>query len=141
MPPIFVIGTTGKVRRHVVAELLDRQARVRALARHQLAGVRDTAVDTLCQLRRDTGKSHPASAVRQSIFGAVAVAHRLDSSALLASGRIAFLHGLDRALLVSSLLASVGIVLAAVAFLPRTSATQASEQTPAGNASEAITAR
>ena len=59
-------------------------------------------------------------------------------SALLASSRLAFVHGMDRALLVSCLIAGGGVVLA-LAFLPGTRATE-SELRPAGNASEPITA-
>lgn len=62
-----------------------------------------------------------ATAVRESIFGAVTVAHKLHSPALLASTRMAFVHGMDLALLVAGCVALVGAVLAAV-FLPRTSA-------------------
>jgi DHA2 family multidrug resistance protein-like MFS transporter len=80
-----------------------------------------------------------ASAVRESIFGAVAVAHRLHSSALLASARIAFVHGMDLALLVAGCIAVLGVVLAAV-FLPRTSASQAPERTPPAKAPAAIAA-
>jgi Na+/melibiose symporter-like transporter len=69
-----------------------------------------------------------ASAVRQSIFGAVAVAHKLHSSALLTSARTAFVHGMDLALLVAGCIAFIGIVLAAV-FLPRTSASQEPQRT------------
>ena len=60
-----------------------------------------------------------ATAARQSIFGAVAVAHQAHSSALLASARHAFIGGMDLALLVSGAIALLGIVLT-VAFLPRT---------------------
>jgi EmrB/QacA subfamily drug resistance transporter len=62
-----------------------------------------------------------ASSARESIFGAVAVAHELHSSVLLASARMAFVHGMDLALLVAGCTAVLGVVLAA-AFLPRTSA-------------------
>lgn len=57
------------------------------------------------------------SLVQESIFGGVAVAHQLGSAALLASVRAAFVQGMDVALLVSTGIAVVGIVLA-VAFLP-----------------------
>jgi EmrB/QacA subfamily drug resistance transporter len=62
-----------------------------------------------------------ASAARESIFGAVVVAHKLHSSVLLASARMAFVHGMDLALLVAGCTAVLGVVLTAV-FLPRTSA-------------------
>ena len=58
------------------------------------------------------------AAVRQSIFGGVAVAHQLQSSALLASVQRAFVHGMDMALLVSAGVAAVGVVLT-VLFLPQ----------------------
>jgi hypothetical protein len=61
-----------------------------------------------------------ATAVRESIFGAVVVAHRIHSPALLQSARMAFVHGMDLALLVSGFIALVGIVLAAI-FMPRSS--------------------
>ncbi|MGO9029172.1 MAG: MFS transporter [Acidimicrobiales bacterium] len=59
-----------------------------------------------------------AAAVRQSVFGGVAVAQQLHSAALLASVRAAFVHGMDRALLVSASIALGGAVLA-VLFLPK----------------------
>jgi len=62
----------------------------------------------------------PASAVtavRQSIFGAAAVAHQIHSPALLDSARTSFVHGMDLALMISGAVALVGVVLAAV-FLP-----------------------
>jgi MFS transporter, DHA2 family, multidrug resistance protein len=62
-----------------------------------------------------------ASAARESIFGAVVVARELHSSVLLASSRMAFVHGMDLALLVAGCTAVLGVVLAVV-FLPRTSA-------------------
>ena len=66
-----------------------------------------------------SGLSAPAaSAVRQSIFGGVAVAQQLHSIALLTSVRHAFVVGMDRALLVSGAIALVGAVLT-VLFLPR----------------------
>jgi hypothetical protein len=61
-----------------------------------------------------------ASAVRGSIFGAVAVAHKLHSSVLLAAARTAFVQGMDLALLVAGCTAVLGVLLA-TAFLPRTS--------------------
>jgi Na+/melibiose symporter-like transporter len=59
-----------------------------------------------------------AAAVRQSVFGGVAVGHRLHSPALLASVQQAFVHGMDLALLVSAAIALAGTVLT-VLFLPR----------------------
>ncbi len=80
-----------------------------------------------------------ASAVRESIFGAVAVAHKLHSSALLAAARMAFVHGMDLALLVAGCIAVLGAMLTAV-FLPRTNASQAPQRTPAAKAPAAIAA-
>lgn len=60
-----------------------------------------------------------AAAVRASIFGGVAVAHKIGSVSLLASVRTAFVHGMDTALLVSVGIALVGFALTVV-FLPRT---------------------
>jgi EmrB/QacA subfamily drug resistance transporter len=56
--------------------------------------------------------------VRQSVFGGVAVARQLHSSALLASVHTAFLHGMAVALMVSAGIASSGVVLTVI-FLPR----------------------
>jgi EmrB/QacA subfamily drug resistance transporter len=65
-----------------------------------------------------TGLPAPAAAaVRQSIFGGVAVASTLHSAALLASVRTAFAHGMDMALLVSAGIALAGVVLTLL-FLP-----------------------
>jgi DHA2 family multidrug resistance protein-like MFS transporter len=82
----------------------------------------------------------PASAAtvtRQSIFGAVAVAHHIHSQALLALARMAFVHGMDLALLVSGCIALVGVVLAAV-FLPRTSASIGIESLPGASSDTAV---
>jgi predicted MFS family arabinose efflux permease len=62
--------------------------------------------------------SPAAAAVRQSVFGGVAVARRLHSPALLHTVRAAFAHGMDAALLVSAGIALAGALLAA-AFLPQ----------------------
>jgi hypothetical protein len=74
-----------------------------------------------------------AAAARQSIFGAVAVAQRLHSPALLHSARAAFTYGLSRSLLVSALVAVAGVVLALL-FLPRGTAAPETERatTPEG---------
>jgi EmrB/QacA subfamily drug resistance transporter len=61
------------------------------------------------------------AAVRQSVFGGVAVAQKLHSSALLTSVQRAFVHGMDLALLVSAGIALAGGVLT-VLFLPQTNA-------------------
>ena len=58
-----------------------------------------------------------AHAVRQSVFGGVAVARLLHSPALLTSVRAAFVHGTDVALLVSVGFALLGLALS-LAFLP-----------------------
>jgi MFS transporter, DHA2 family, multidrug resistance protein len=63
-----------------------------------------------------------AHAVRESIFGGVAVAGRAHSAVLLHSVRAAFLHGLDLALLVSAGIAVAGVLLA-ILFLPGARAT------------------
>jgi MFS transporter, DHA2 family, multidrug resistance protein len=67
-----------------------------------------------------SGLSGPAAAaVRQSVFGGVAVAQKLHSSDLLMSVRAAFVHGMHMAFLVSAGIALVGAVLALM-FLPKT---------------------
>ena len=71
-----------------------------------------------------------ATAARQSIFGAVAVADQIHSPALLDSAHIAFVHGMDLALVVSGAVALVGLALT-VAFLPQSSVSKAVEQLPA----------
>jgi EmrB/QacA subfamily drug resistance transporter len=58
-----------------------------------------------------------AKAVRQSIFGAIAVAHSVDSTALLDGARAAFVHGMDIALVVSAGVALAGAILATM-FMP-----------------------
>jgi Na+/melibiose symporter-like transporter len=62
-----------------------------------------------------------AASARQSVFGGVAVAHKLHSASLLKSVDAAFVHGMDQALLVSAGIAVVGAVLTAV-FLPEVNA-------------------
>lgn len=64
-----------------------------------------------------------ASAVRQSIFGGVAVATKIHSNALLTTVRTAFVHGMDTALLVSAGIALIGVALTAV-FMPPTDVAQ-----------------
>ena len=68
-----------------------------------------------------------ATAARQSIFGAVAVAHEIHSPALLTSAHTAFVHGMDLALVVSGAIALVGVTLTVV-FLPKVNAVKAAEQ-------------
>ena len=70
-----------------------------------------------------------ATAARQSVFGAVAVAHQLRSPELLASAHSAFAHGMDVALAVSGAVALVGLALT-VAFLPRVNAVNVVEPPP-----------
>lgn len=61
--------------------------------------------------------SAAAALVRESIFGGLAAAHRLGSAPLLAAVRAAFVHGMDSALVVSTGIAVVGVILTLV-FLP-----------------------
>ena len=70
-----------------------------------------------------------ATAARQSVFGAVAVAHQLRLPELLASAHAAFAHGMDVALAVSGAVALVGLALT-VAFLPRVNAVKVVEPPP-----------
>ncbi|MGC9960581.1 MAG: MFS transporter [Acidimicrobiales bacterium] len=63
------------------------------------------------------------AAVRQSVFGGVAVARKLHSPSLLTSVQRAFVHGMDMALLVSAGIALTGVVLT-VLFLPQTNASR-----------------
>jgi EmrB/QacA subfamily drug resistance transporter len=64
-----------------------------------------------------------AAAARQSVFGGVAVAHKLHSPALLNSVHRAFVHGMDMALLVSAGIALAGAVIT-VLLLPQTNASK-----------------
>jgi EmrB/QacA subfamily drug resistance transporter len=64
-----------------------------------------------------------AAAVRQSVFGGVAVAGKIGSVSLLTSVRTSFVHGMDMALFVSVGIALAGAVLT-VLFLPRTNASK-----------------
>ena len=73
-----------------------------------------------------------ASAVRQSVFGGVAVAQQLQSPSLLTSVRTAFVQGMDIALLVSAGIALMGVALSLL-FLPRSNPSIDAEQAPAGN--------
>ena len=59
--------------------------------------------------------------VRQSVFGGAAIAHQIHSLALLDSVRLAFVRGMDLALIASAGFAGAGILLA-LAFLPHTGA-------------------
>jgi Na+/melibiose symporter-like transporter len=71
-----------------------------------------------------------ATAARQSIFGAAAVAQQLHSPALLASAHNAFVDGMDLALLVSGAIALAGLALTLV-FLPQTRTANKTDQLPA----------
>jgi DHA2 family multidrug resistance protein-like MFS transporter len=77
-----------------------------------------------------------STAVRESIFGGVAVARQLHSPALLISVERAFVHGMDLALLVSGGVALAGVGLT-VLFLPRTNASEKAS-TPVGFESSPI---
>ena len=68
-----------------------------------------------------------AAAVRQSVFGGVAVAQKIGSASLLTSVRTAFVHGMDMAILVSAGFALAGLVLTLL-FLPQTNAPKATTQ-------------
>jgi len=70
-----------------------------------------------------------ATAARQSVFGAVAVADKIHSPALLTSAHSAFVNGMDLALVVSGAIALVGVALTVV-FLPQVNALKAVEQQP-----------
>jgi Na+/melibiose symporter-like transporter len=70
-----------------------------------------------------------ATAARQSVFGAVAVAAQIHSPALLTSAHTAFVHGMDLALVVSGAVALVGVALTVV-FLPQVNAVKAVERPP-----------
>ncbi len=59
------------------------------------------------------------AAVRDSIFGAAAVAAQVHAPGLLHAARVAFVHGMDASLLVSSAIALAGALLALL-FLPAT---------------------
>jgi DHA2 family multidrug resistance protein-like MFS transporter len=74
-----------------------------------------------------SGLSTPAaSAVRQSVFGGVAIAKQLQLPTLVASVRTAFVQGMDNALLVSAGIALTGVVLSLL-FLPRSNASMNTE--------------
>jgi EmrB/QacA subfamily drug resistance transporter len=82
----------------------------------------------------------PASAVaavRQSIFGGVAVAHQIGSASLLESVRTAFVHGMDSALVVSAGIALAGGALTLL-FLPATNASDETMQAPSGKEGEVV---
>ena len=72
-----------------------------------------------------------ASAVRQSVFDGVAVAHQLQSPPLLTSVRTAFVQGMDNALLVSAGIALLGAILALL-YLPKSNAAMNTEHADIG---------
>jgi DHA2 family multidrug resistance protein-like MFS transporter len=87
-----------------------------------------------------TGLTAPAAAaVRQSIFGGVAVAPQIGSTALLHSVRAAFVTGMDAALLVSAGIAVLGLVLTLL-FLPHTNKLSENQPVPALEERELVTA-
>jgi DHA2 family multidrug resistance protein-like MFS transporter len=85
----------------------------------------------VAHLRLSGLSGRAASAVRQSVFDGVAVAHQLQSSPLLTSVRTAFVQGMDNALLVSAGIALSGVLLSLL-YLPRSNAPTSSEQPTAG---------
>jgi DHA2 family multidrug resistance protein-like MFS transporter len=87
-----------------------------------------------------TGLTAPAAAaVRQSIFGGVAVAQQIGSTALLHSVRAAFVTGMDAALLVSAGIAVLGLVLTLL-FLPHTNKLSENQPVPPLEERELVTA-
>jgi len=81
-----------------------------------------------------------AAAVRQSVFGGVAVASKLHSAVLLASVRAAFVHGMDLSLAVSAGIAVAGVILTLV-FLPASNAQKQTVQPGTGKDGEAAEKR
>jgi DHA2 family multidrug resistance protein-like MFS transporter len=79
-----------------------------------------------------------AAAIRQSVFGGVAVARQIRSVSLLAAVRAAFVHGMDLALVVSAGIAIVSVALTLL-FLPA-SAPKAPVASPANALKAAIQA-
>ena len=80
-----------------------------------------------------------AGAVRQSVFGGVAVAQKLHLPALLTSVRTAFVQGMDTALLVSAGIAFLGVVLSLL-FLPKSNASMSTEHTDIARQARAVLA-
>jgi MFS transporter, DHA2 family, multidrug resistance protein len=87
-----------------------------------LGSVLNTAY--LGQLQLGGVPSALASVVRQSLFGGLAVAARLHSTALLTMVQNAFVHGMDVSLVVAAGIAAAGILLTAD-FLPSKAAPRA----------------
>ncbi len=104
------------------------------------AAVLGSVLSSVYQARLDLAGLPPAAAkaVQGSVFGGLAVAHRLGSAALLESVRSAFVHGMDAALIVSGGIAVVGILLA-LAFMPLRTAARAQTAEPAKEGPVAVT--
>jgi DHA2 family multidrug resistance protein-like MFS transporter len=81
-----------------------------------------------------------ATAVRQSVFGGVTVAHQMGSASLLESVRASFVHGMDAALVVSACIALAGAALTML-FLPRANATQATMEVASQEEGDVVGAR
>ncbi|MBB6672064.1 DHA2 family efflux MFS transporter permease subunit [Cohnella nanjingensis] len=69
-----------------------------------------------------------AETVRRSVSAGVAVAHQIDSPALLASVRSSFVHGMGAMLWICGAVAALGIILTLV-FLPRYAAREKAPET------------
>lgn len=69
-----------------------------------------------------------ATAVKQSIAGAVVVSGRLGDAQLLDTARLAFVHAMDVVLLVSAGLAAVGAVLSAILLTARATVPDGEEE-------------
>ncbi len=84
------------------------------------AAILGSALNSAYLARLELGNlpAQAADTVRASVFGGVAVAQQSGSTALLASVRGAFIHGMDVALVVSAGFAVAGVLLALV-FMPR----------------------
>ena len=96
------------------------------------AAIMGSVLSTAYQADLDLAGLPPAvvTAVKGSVFGGLAVAHRLGSAALLDSVRAAFVHGMDVSLIVSAGIAVAGLVLA-LAFMPlRAAAPTTKEEAP-----------
>lgn len=83
------------------------------------AAVLGSVISSAYQARLSLDGLPPAAVrgIHDSVFVGVAVAHQLRSTALLESVRMAFVHGVDTALMVSAATAVMGIVLS-LALLP-----------------------
>jgi MFS family permease len=81
------------------------------------AAILGSVLSSAYQARLPSLPAPAAQAVRESVFGGIAVARRLHSAPLLHSVQVAFVHGMDVALLVSAGIALTGMALA-LTFLP-----------------------